>query len=64
VDADITPTNLWNAAGSPIGSPLLLGAGGQSLALDADEYHLGNGDMVQVWAYYGGNNQTWYPDPA
>jgi hypothetical protein len=57
----------WNFGAllaSPVGSPLLLGVGSQSLALDADKYHLGNGDTVQVWAYYGGDNQTWYPDPA
>lgn len=38
--------------------------GSQALALDADKYNLGNGDKVQVWAYYSGNTQVWYPDPA
>jgi ricin-type beta-trefoil lectin protein len=58
---------LWNVGtllANPLGAPLLLGAAGQSLALDADKYDLGNGDTVQVWAYYGGDNQTWYPVPA
>jgi hypothetical protein len=50
---------------SPVGSPLFLGsgAGSQRLALDADKFHLGNGDQVQVWACYGGSSQVWYPDP-
>lgn len=54
---------LWNfgslTATAP-GAPLFLGIGGsQSLALDANKYHLGNGDKVQVWAYYGGSTQLW-----
>lgn len=64
-----TPNELWNFGtllANPIGSPLFLGSGGgsQPLALDADKYHLGNGDKVQVWAYYGGSGQVWYPNPA
>jgi hypothetical protein len=59
---------LWNfggAAASPSGSPLFLGNGGsQSPALDANKYHLGNGDKVQVWAYYGGTSQLWSLLPA
>lgn len=59
---------LWNVGtllANPISSPLFLGSGGsQSLALDADKFHLGDGDKVQVWAYYGGSSQLWYPNPA
>lgn len=63
-----TPNELWNVGtllANPVSSPLSLGSGGsQSLALDADKYHLGNGDKVQVWAYYGGGSQLWYPVPG
>ena len=64
-----TANELWNfgtLAANPIGSPLFLSSdgGSQPLALDADKYHLGNGDKVQVWAYYGGTSQTWYLNPA
>ena len=34
--------------------------GGNSLALDADKYHLGNGDKVQIWTFYGASTQNWY----
>jgi hypothetical protein len=63
-----TANELWNFGtlmANSLGSPLFLGgSSSQPLALDADKYHLGNGDKVQVWAYYGGRSQTWYPDPA
>jgi len=64
-----TANELWNfdtLLANPIGAPLFLGSGGgsQHLALDADKYHLGNGDKVQVWDYYGRSTQVWYPDPA
>jgi hypothetical protein len=59
---------LWNAGtlmANPVSSPLYLGTGGgQSLALDADKYNLGNGDKVHVWAYYAGSSQLWHPVPA
>jgi hypothetical protein len=64
-----TANELWNFGtlrANPLGSPLFLGsgAGNQPVALDADKYHLGNGDEVQLWAYHGGSSQAWYPDPA
>jgi Ricin-type beta-trefoil lectin domain len=59
---------LWNVGtlmASPAGSPLFLGTGGSgSLTLDADKYSLGNGDKVQVWAYYAGSTQLWVPVSA
>ena len=59
---------LWNVGtllANPVSSPLFLGRGGsQSLALDANKYNLGTRDKVQVWAYYGGSSQLWYPDPS
>lgn len=57
------PNELWNVgalAASMHDAPLFLGNGGsQSLALDANKYHLGNSDKVQVWAYYAGSSQLW-----
>lgn len=57
------PNELWNVgalAASTHDAQLFLGNGGsQSLALDADKYHLGNSDKVQVWAYYAGSSQLW-----
>jgi hypothetical protein len=47
-----------------ISYPLSLGAGAGSLVLDADKYHLGNGDKVQLWNLYGVDSQRWYPVPA
>lgn len=41
--------------------PLFLSAGNQSFALDADKYHLGNGDDTQIWNFYGVDSQRWYP---
>lgn len=68
-NCDNAANELWNFAAltaNPLRSPLFLGsgAGSKPLALDADKYRLGNGDKVQVWAYYGGASQEWYPDPA
>ena len=42
----------------------LRGAELAGITLDADKYDLGNGDKVQIWAYYGGMTQSWYPYPA
>jgi hypothetical protein len=59
---------LWNVGtltANPLNAPLYLGGGsGNALALDADKYHLGNGDKVQVWTFYGASSQNWYLVPA
>lgn len=36
----------------------------RSLVLDADKYHLGNGDKIQLWNLYSTDSQRWYPVPA
>jgi len=64
----VAANELWNIGtlmANPVSSPLYLGTGGsQSLALDADKFNLSNGDKVQVWDYYGGSSQLWYPVPG
>jgi len=47
-----------------ISYPLSLGTGAGSFVLDADKYHLGNGDKVQLWNLYNADSQRWYPVPA
>jgi hypothetical protein len=41
--------------------PLFLAADSQTFTMDADKYHLGNRDKVQIWNYYGAISQRWYP---
>jgi hypothetical protein len=41
-------------------APLFLDGWGTPFCLDADKYHLGNGDQVEIWNYYGNTNQLWY----
>ncbi len=58
---------LWNFGGllaNDLNYPLFLGAGSRAFALDAGKYHLGNGDKVQIWNFYGASSQRWYPVPA
>jgi hypothetical protein len=62
-----SPNEQWNVAGllsNGPNQPLLLGADSQTLALDADKYHLGNGDKVQIWSSYGATNQRWSSIPT
>lgn len=62
-----SPNERWNVAGllsNGPNQPLFLGADSQTFALDADKYHLGNGDKVQIWSFYGGNNQRWSSVPT
>lgn len=47
-----------------IGYPLSLGTAAGSFVLDADKYHLGNGDKVQIWNLYAADSQRWYPVQA
>jgi hypothetical protein len=62
-----SPNELWNLAntlGGAPSQPLILGADSPTFVLDADKYHLGNGDKVQIWNSYGAANQLWSATPT
>lgn len=62
-----SPNEQWNVAGllgNGPNQPLFLEANSQTFALDANKYHLGNGDNVQIWSFYGANNQRWSSVPT